>query len=265
VNLSPEARFYRVIELAGYYADRKVWIRPGTFVIGSPEDETDRLDREGPQTTVTISRNFWIGKYEVTQQEWGFIVGINPSLFNGVLNRPDPIDYTDPMRPVENVNWVNAVTYCAWRTRMERQAGRIATNWVYRLPTEAEWEYACRAGTATRFSYGDDPDYTQLASYAWYGESVFTGSTHPVGQKLPNPWGLYDMEGNVSEWCQDWYDAYPGGTATDPTGPATGSTRVIRGGSWARWAYQCRSGYRYYWSQGGAISDLGFRVVLAPE
>ena len=114
---------------------------------------------------------------------------------------------------------------------VERAAGRIATNSVYRLPTQAEWEYACRAGTTTRFSYGDDPGYTSLPIYGWYADNC-GGSTHPVGQKLANPWGLYDMHGNVWEWCQDWYGDYLGGMAVDPQGPASGPTRVIHGGSW---------------------------------
>jgi len=130
------------------------------------------------------------------------------------------------------VSWYDATAYCDALTQRERAAGRIATNRVYRLPTEAEWEYACRGWTSTRFSYGDDPGYTNLTNCAWYdGNSGRT--THPVGQKLPNPWGLYDMHGNVWEWCLDWWsDSLPGGIALDPQGPATGSDRVLRGGVW---------------------------------
>jgi formylglycine-generating enzyme required for sulfatase activity len=145
-------------------------------------------------------------------------------------------------------------------------AGRIATNSVYRLPTEAEWEYACRAWTSTRFSYGDDPGYTNLTDYAWYWDNS-GGTTHPVGQKLPNPWGLYDMHGNVFEWCQDWFDTYPGGIALDPQGPATGSARVIRGGDWLFWgdvAGNCRSAYRCGDGPDAGSVIIGFRVVLAP-
>jgi formylglycine-generating enzyme required for sulfatase activity len=134
---------------------------------------------------------------------------------------------------------------------------------VYRLPTEAEWEYACRGWTSTRFSYGDDPGYTSLTDYAWYDAN--SGSTsHPVGQKLPNPWGLYDMQGNVWEWCQDWYDAYPGGAALDPQGPASGSYRVIRGGYWDDFAWLCRSARRDYDYPDYGDDYIGFRVVLAP-
>ena len=144
---------------------------------------------------------------------------------------------------MDTVSWFDATNYCGKLTQRERAAGRISTNSVYRLPTEAEWEYACRAWTSTRFSYGDDPGYTNLTHYAWY--DVNSGATtHPVGQKLPNPWGLYDMHGNVAEWCQDWYGPYPGGIALDPQGPATGSTRMGRGGLWFRPASYCRSAWR---------------------
>jgi formylglycine-generating enzyme required for sulfatase activity len=138
---------------------------------------------------------------------------------------------------------------------------------VYRLPTEAEWEYACRAWTSTRFSYGDDPGYTNLTNYAWYLDNS-GDTTHPVGQKLANPWGLYDMHGSVYEWCQDWFAGYPGGIALDPQGPASGSDRVIRGRYWGVWltdAWCCRSAARHHgFRDSGFIIRIGFRVVLAP-
>jgi formylglycine-generating enzyme required for sulfatase activity len=178
------------------------------------------------------------------------------------------VDYgTDLTRPVEQVSWFDATYYCATLTERERAAGRIAANCVYRLPTEAEWEYACRAWTSTRFSYGDDPGYTNLTNYAWY-ENNSDGQTHPVGQKLPNAWGLYDMHGNVFEWCQDWWaNRLPGGIVFDPQGPATGSDRVIRGGGWNGWIvydWICRSAYRSSLNPEPWDYSHGFRVVLAP-
>ena len=166
-------------------------------------------------------------------------------------------------RPVERVSWNDAINYCAKLTEKEHQAGRLPSEYVYRLPTEAEWEYAARAGSTARFSYGDDPGYTKLKDYAWY-DSNSSSTTHPVGQKLANAWGLYDMAGNVWEWCLDWYGKYPGGNVTDPRGPASGSPRVFRGGSWDSVAWHCRSAIRYGGDPGGRYGIFGFRVVLAP-
>ena len=252
-------RFYRAEVFAA--PTNMVFIPPGTFRMGSPTNEVDRNDDEGPQQTeVTISRGFWMGKYEVTQGEYLSVMSNNPSSFS--TNKGFRLDLT---LPVETVSWDDATNYCGVLTQRERAAGRIAANSVYRLPTEAEWEYACRGWTSTRFSYGDDPGYTNLTNYAWYGDnSGFT--THPVGQKRPNPWGLYDMHGNVWEWCQDWYGRYhPGGIALDPQGPATGSYRVIRGGEWHSPTWGCRSASRYDGAPGlGWYGGIGIRVLLAP-
>ena len=264
VSSTEGMQFYRVLELSGFGPDRMVWISPGTFTMGSPTEEEERRDDEGPQTVVTITRGFWMGKYEATQGDW--MIGPDPSFFNGIKNRPEPVDFTDPNRPVEQVTFATAVFYCGRITEMTRDSGWIAPNWAYRLPTEAEWEYACRAGTTTRFSHGDDPGYGDLASYAWYGESTGAGSTHSRGQKLPNPWGLYDMGGNVAEWCQDWYGPYPGGEVTDPRGPLTGTAHVLRGGNWCSPPSSCRSGSRRSWGiPSWYDSGTGFRLVLAPE
>ena len=230
-----------------------IWIKPGTFVMGSPDSEVDRHTNEGPQTVVTLAKGFWMGHHEVTQAEYQTVIGSNPSWFTGDLNRP-----------VEGVSWNDATNYCRLLTAGERTAGRLPAGWGYRLPTEAEWEYACRAWTTTRFSYGDDQGYTNLTNYAWYYDN--SGSTvHPVGQKLANPWGLVDMHGNVSEWCQDWHGAYPGESVTDPQGPGTGLNRVIRGlGGWFGPAVYCRSASRGGSDPPGRTSGIGFRVVLAP-
>ncbi len=266
-------RFYRAVVFAA--PTNLVFIPPGTFRMGSPENELDRREFEGPQTAVTISRGSWMGKYEVTQGEYLGVMGSNPSGFTGDTNLP-----------VEAVTWFDATNYCAKLTHRERAAGRIPTNSVYRLPTEAEWEYACRAWTSTGFSYGDDPGhwttnglegYTNLTNYAWY-EDNSDGTTHPVGQKLPNPWGLYDMHGNVFEWCQDWgSDSLPGGSVIDPAGPNSAGPgwcpgRVIRGGSYmdfdfGDFARICRSAYRGFRAPDGSgygSGSFGFRVLLAP-
>lgn len=199
-----------------------------------------------------LSRGFWIGKFEVTQGEYLSIMNTNPSEFPGDLNRP-----------VSSMSWPDATNYCWKLTQRELAAGRIPPGSQYKLPTEAEWECAARAGTTTRFSYGDDPNYTSLTNYAWFLDfAVLDLTVHPVGQKLPNPWGLYDMYGNVWEWCQDWYGPLPGGTVTDPTGPTSNPLgfKVMRGGAYDYGANSCRSASRLF--QNHNDSDLGFRVVL---
>jgi formylglycine-generating enzyme required for sulfatase activity len=234
-----------------------VFIPSNTFAMGTPAAEVNRQADEGPQTTVTLSRGFWIGKFEVTQREYQAVVGSNPSQSTGDLDLP-----------VETVSWLDATNYCARLTQQELTAGRISPGSHYRLPTEAEWECAARAGTTTRFSYGDDPGFTELTNHAWYWfNSNF--ETHPVGLKIANPWGLFDMEGNVLEWTQDWYGPYPGGAVIDPQGPASNvlGARVIRGGAWDSSEPDCRSGRRQLKGVHPFITDsiLGFRVVLVIE
>jgi formylglycine-generating enzyme required for sulfatase activity len=256
-RISPAASrdFYRAVLLGGTQVDaglRFVWLPPGQFVMGSPASEVDRVSNEGPQTRVTLTRGFYLGRYPVTQGEYLSVIGSNPSSFTGDTNRP-----------VEMVNWSNATNYCAQLTARERTAGRLPAGWAYRLPTEAEYEYASRAGSTNRFSYGDDPGYTRLGNYAWYSANS-SAMTHAVGGKLPNRWGLYDIAGNVWQWCSDWYGTYPGGNVTDPSGSVSGSSRVIRGGSWDYYAYYCRSAQRYNYYPTLRSRYIGFRVVLAP-
>ena len=246
-----DKRLYRAVAMEA--PTNMVFVPPGTFTMGSPPGEADRDSDEGPQTAVTISRGYWMGKYEVKQGEYLAVMGNNPSSFIGDLSRP-----------VEMVSWEDAVAYCAALTVRLHAAGRIATNVVYRLPTEAEWEYACRGWTSTRFGYGDDPSSTNLTNFAWYGDNS-NGRTHPVGQKLPNAWGLYDMHGNVWEWCQNRNGRYPGGWAVDPPGADTGSSRVIRGGGWYDFARFCRSANRSGYPDGTKHFLVGFRAVLAPS
>lgn len=247
-------RFYRTVLLGGTHIDpgeRFVWLPAGQFVMGSPEDEQDRNNDEGPQTVVTLNRGFYMSRYEVTQAEYNAVMGSHLSGFEG-----------DPNRPVEMVKWQDATNYCGKLTVQERAAGRLPAGWEYRLPTEAQWEYACRAGTTNRFGFGNDPEYTHIGDYAWYTDNS-KNITHPVGSKLPNRWGLYDMHGNVWEWCADWYaDSYPGGSVTNPAGPASGQDLVARGGSWYFNGPYCRSAYRGRYNPGSHNNDLGFRVAL---
>jgi len=230
-------------------------IPDGTFVMGTPTDEEDRRSfQEGPQTTVTISKPFWMSKYVVTQGQYERLVGNNPSRFTNVgLNAP-----------VEQVSWLDAVYFCKLLTDRERTAGRLSDVMEYRLPTEAQWENACRAGTTTRFSYGDDPDYSQMGEYAWYRNNSGE-KTHPVGSKLPNPWGLYDMYGNVAEWVLDIPFRLPGGSVVDPMGPQNQlRIRVVRGSAWNFPDLGCRSGHRNNDGPPRSYMDptIGFRPVL---
>ena len=232
-----------------------VFVSPNTFILGSPTNEVGHQSDESPQTVVTLTHGFWIAKFPVTQREYLAVTGSNPSGFPGDLDRP-----------VETVSWFAASNYCTLLTQQDMAAGRIPSGSHYRLPTEAEWECAARAGTSTRFYYGNDPTVTSLANHAWYGANGGIG-THPVGQKEPNAWGLYDMEGNVWEWCQDWYGPYPGGNVTDPQGPASNPIgfKVIRGGAWEAFELDCRSARRSIEGASPFITDfiIGFRVVLA--
>jgi len=212
-------------------------IPAGTFIMG-----------EGDQAhEVTLTKPFKIGVHEVTQAQYEQVMGVNPSHFKGANN------------PVEKVSWDDAVEFC--RKLSELPAEKEAGN-VYRLPTEAEWEYACRAGTTTKYSFGDDD--SELVDYAWHSENS-DKEPHPVGSKLPNAWGLHDMHGNVWEWCQDWYVDYPSGSVTDPSGATSGSARVFRGGSWGYTAEGCRPANRHRVIPSHRGDGLGFRVSLSPS
>ena len=217
-----------------------VGVPAGTFVMGSPEGEEDRIDREGPQREVTLSRGFWMGKYEVTQGEWEAVMGANPSRFTDC----------GPRCPVERVSWEDIQGFIARLNEREAAAGSAAR---YRLPTEAEWEYAARSGTV-------GARYGELDAIAWYRDNS-DSKTHPVGEKAATAWGLHDMLGNVWEWVSDWYGYYPSGAVTDPTGPDTGSDRVVRGGSWFYYAGAVRSADRFNFDPGSRYGDIGFRVV----
>ncbi len=197
---------------------------------------------------VTISRDFWLGKYEVTQAEFEAVMGRNPSHFPG---RPDA--------PVEKVSQLDAQAYCAKLSQRERQAGNIPSGFVYRLPTEAEWEYACRAGTTNLFSFGDDAGVAE--QHAWTFENA-EQMPQPVGRKRANPWGLHDIHGNVWEWTLDWFGPYPEGDVTDPSGAVEGKGKVFRGGGWNNEVQYARSSSRFVMAPENGIHFVGFRVVL---
>jgi formylglycine-generating enzyme required for sulfatase activity len=217
-----------------------VWIAPGTFLMSSTHGA-------GDDTLVTLTRGYWLGQTEVTQRQW-----------QAVLERyPVPSRFKGSDRPVEQVHWEIVMEFCRILNERERSAGRLPEGYEYTLPTEAQWEYACRAGTTGRYA-------GEIGAMAWY-DANSGGQSHPVAKKQPNAWGLYDMHGNVREYCADWYAGYPGGSVNDPMGPAFGQFHVIRGGSWAGSAGYCRSAFRQ--RVGTSISDAttGFRLALAPQ
>ena len=219
----------KTIVLRGGVEMEMVWCLPGTFLMGSPSGEERRHDNEA-QHRVTLTKGFWMAKTEVTQKQWASVMGSNPSHWKG-----------DGL-PVEQVSWHDCQEFC-------RKAG-------LRLPTEAEWEYACRAGSRGKYAGNGE-----LEDMGWCSSN----ESHPVGQKKPNAWGLFDMHGNVREWCADWYGEYPNAAVTDPAGPNSGSSRIIRGGGWFDPAWRCRSARRVSYPPEHRNSNLGFRPVLRQE
>jgi|GEM_PF-658382 len=229
---------FMAVNFGGGVKLEMVWIKPGSFMMGAGA-EAHR---------VRLSKGFWMGKYEVTQEQWEKIMGNKPSSFKGAN------------LPVENVSWNDCQEFLKKLNALfEKRKGKLG-NGEFRLPTEAQWEYACRAGTRTVFYTGDaDGD---LDRAGWYQGNA-GGATHTVGQKEKNAWGLYDMHGNVWEWCEDWFGPYAAGDATDPTGPSVGSTRVLRGGSWDHATRFCLSAYRYNLVPTFRNFNIGFRVVVS--
>jgi len=214
-------------------------VQPGKFMMGSTGNEKDR-DTDEIQHEVVISKAFYMGVTEVTQAQFKEVMGTNPSNWKG------------ENLPVERVTWNEAKEFCEKLSEKD-------PNMTYRLPTEAEWEYACRAGTDTWCYWGNDLNHNMIDQYAFYKKNSGF-QTNEVGQKKPNLWGLYDMSGNVWEWCWDWDGTYPG-TSTDYRGPASGSYRIQRGGSWGSVAGSLQVGYRDYGNTDSDSGSLGFRIV----
>jgi formylglycine-generating enzyme required for sulfatase activity len=207
-------------------------IPAGTFLMG----------KQGKQHQVTLTKDFYMARYPVTQALWQAIMGNNPSHFKGENH------------PVETVSWKDAQKFI---TKLNERTGESR----YRLPTEAEWEYACRSGSSGTYCFGDGESL--LGRYAW-DCSNSNSKTHPVGEKKPNAWGLYDMHGNVREWCQDWYKEYSPGSVIDPVGPSSGTSRVNRGGGWYLDAGYCRSAYRDRNFPGYRNDRIGLRLAAFP-
>ncbi len=265
VTTAPE-RYYRSVAVI---ATNLVWIPAGTFLMGSPTNEVERNTNE-LRHTVTISKGFFISQFQVTQSNYLNLIHSNPSFYTPAHGYPQ-----DLTRPVEQVSWSDATNYCFLLTQQEQLAGHILTNWSYRLPTESEWEFACRSGTTNAFFLGDNLTSGMAnfdGEYEYYSgtgtvfnvSGIFLNRTTAVGGYQPNNAGLYDMAGNVWEWCQDWFGNYPAGSVTNPPGPVTGTARVFRGGSLNATGKLCRSANRNSASPSTVVNTIGFRIVLSP-
>jgi formylglycine-generating enzyme required for sulfatase activity len=241
----------RSVDLNSTVAMDMLWVPSGTFTMGSPTTEAGRQADREDEHNVSLTQGFYLGKYEVTQAQYQAVMTGNTDSLSATPSQwPN-----NPNRPVEKVSWADAQIFL---TRLNaQQSANIPTGWTYVLPTESQWEYACRAGTSTMYSWEDDINATR-ANYSVSGLS----QTRDVGYYAANPWGFFDMHGNVVEWTADWYQAaYPtGNPVVDPTGPASGSHRVTRGGSWNRGGASLRSAKRGNLSPSLRSSDLGFRV-----
>ncbi len=255
----PDAGDTETVILPGGVPLEMAWIPAGTFMMGASEAEPEAALEgeyhpyvdEYPRHQVTLTQDFWLGKYEVTLAQWESVMGPREGEWEG-----EGTIYDDPNRSAVGMTWEEIPAFVA--------ALNSATGLSFRLPSEAEWEYACRAGTITRFYWGDDPDQTVIDDYAWWmGNSpgILEEYPHLVGQLLPNAWGLYDMSGNVEEWCQDWYGDYPSVPVTDPEGPTTGSFHVQRGGTSSSSGPYCRSSSRGATEPYDASEGFGFRLA----
>jgi formylglycine-generating enzyme required for sulfatase activity len=237
------------LDLGNKVTMKLVLIPAGKFTMGSPKGEKDRSGDEDPQHEVTISKPYYMSSYEITQEQWMAVMGTTPW-------KDRELAKSGATHPASNINWIDATDFCK---KLSAQTGKPVS-----LPTEAQWEYACRAGSKTRLCYGDDNDNSKLGNYAWYKKNAWgVGEryAHPVGQKKANDFGLYDMHGNVWEWCADWYaDSYADAKNIDPKGPASGKFRILRGGCWGD--DQLRSARRFWYYPDLAENYNGFRVIV---
>jgi formylglycine-generating enzyme required for sulfatase activity len=224
---------------------KMMWIEPGHFLMGSGTDEKGREEDESPQHKVILTKGFYIGSTEVTQQQWVKLMGAGPWSSNRNIAKGDKL-------PAVMMTWGEAALFCK---KLGDKEGRR-----YRLPTEAEWEYACRAKTTTWFYWGDEYD----GRYAWSSKNS-KRSIHEVGTRLPNAWGLFDMGGNVWEWCSDWHEPHTASEVTDPNGPTTGTKRVIRSGSYNNSIWDCRCAERGCVPPKTRGGSIGLRVVMEVE
>jgi len=246
IRLSPVSTPKSVGKITNSLGMQFVYIQPGTFMMGSPPSEPGR-DSDERQHRVTLTKGFYMQTTEVTQGQWRAVMGNNPSNFKNCGNDC----------PVEQISWNDSQTFIQ---KLNRKEG----TYRYRLPTEAQWEYAARAGSKKGFCFGDDARKLGQYAWSWYNSKT---SPNPVAQKKPNDWGLYDIHGNVYEWCQDWKGSYPTGPVTDPTGPSSGSSRVLRGGSWVSKVVNARN-FRLANRNGGKPGLrgdwVGFRLAFSP-
>ena len=213
--------------------------------MGSPDSEPNRGGDEGPVHVVNISKGFYIGQFEVTQMQWTQVMKDNPAVFKSF---PE-----SSAHPVESVTWNECQIFISKLNKLG--IGK------FRLPTEAEWEYACRAGTTTAYYWGEKMKENGSSEYAWANSRSFA-RTHTVGQKLPNAWGLYDMSGNVWEWCSDWFGRYDDQARIDPKGPENGTMKVFRGGSWYDFFESHRSANRHKHAPDERYTAIGMRLVM---
>ncbi|MEO7415128.1 MAG: formylglycine-generating enzyme family protein [Opitutaceae bacterium] len=261
---------------------KMAWIKPGEFTMGSPPEEGGPGSNER-QHPVKLTQGFWMGVFETTVDQWSVFAAATgykteaertdglTKIIRGQWRRDPGSNWRDPgftqdgNYPVVGISWNDAVAFCRWLTDRERATGRLPANYQYSLPTESEWEYACRAGSTE--PHLGDPKKLGASMWLRYGDGlgniISEPHTHPVGVKRVNAWGLYDVHGNVFEWCRDWFGDYPAGAAVDPTGPVTGTQRILRGGSWHCSAANVRSAFRGRDTPDTRSSSIGFRVSLS--